>query len=258
MLANSVSIWSVALALLPFGAVGEDLGKACSVHLPEMRSRMGTVKQREPLYPKEAAERHIGGVVVTEVLFDATGRVISTVTLESPADILSAAVRRALAQWIFRADPTSDGCYFDTKITYYFLPDADEEGHIVDPLSPSAAQRYRVFRNASSKHIKEKSQMNNNTTPIAAPPNTPKTGGAAKRLLLTSAIAVMSFQAPSFVSPTTSAHACSAWICAPSSHGGRCQHPGGQGAGFQSCVSSAVPTFGFYVCSNQQHIYCPT
>jgi hypothetical protein len=100
--------------------------------------------------------------------------------------------------------------------------------------------------------------MNNNTTPIAAPPNTPKTGGAAKRLLLTSAIAVMSFQAPSFVSPTTSAHACSAWICLATPVGANCRHPGGGGGGWASCVSTWSSAQFMWICNNQQHVYCAT
>jgi TonB family protein len=135
---------SIAFLLLPLcSGAGVPSVKPCIIRLSERNARLIATKIIAPLYPREAETRHIGGVVVTAVRVDTLGRVMSTTVLESTSDILAAAVKRALIQWRFRSNKETEGCCFDTKITYYFLPYADAEGHVVNPTAWNAEQRYR-------------------------------------------------------------------------------------------------------------------
>jgi TonB family protein len=138
----STALVAAALSWTLSGICLGDDGQ-CSIHRPEGRVRREAIKRVPPVYPRLAAGIDRPGVVVADVRFNADGRAFRTTILESPSKPLSDAVERAVAQWRFSYGPNNDGCVVQTKITFYFLPQADDEGHIIDPLAENAGSRYR-------------------------------------------------------------------------------------------------------------------
>ena len=138
-------------------AMGADV-RSCVVPIREAEARTWVAKQSEPLYTQEAALHRSEGVVVVGVRIDRSGRVKAVVPLEGSSLTLTSAVAGAVLKWRFR--PLSDwqeldlaedekACLFETKVTYYFLAIGDSKGHVVDPFSPDAAQRYQRKRRAN-------------------------------------------------------------------------------------------------------------
>jgi len=93
--------------------------------------------------------------VVAEVEFNEDGRASRITAVESPSNALWEAVERAVALWRFGYGTNNGGCSVKTKITYYFLPQADAKGHVIDPLEENAGLRFRSAAQRTGAHAEK-------------------------------------------------------------------------------------------------------
>jgi len=82
----------------------------------EVNVKIKLVKMVKPIYPEDAREQGITGVVRLDITIDEAGKVVDAVVAESPHESLAKAATDAVLQWEYEP-PTKDGKPVSVKAT---------------------------------------------------------------------------------------------------------------------------------------------
>lgn len=129
---------------------------ASSFWLSEDSLRERALEAPVPKFPSQLASMEITGIVVAEIGWAASGRVISTGVLEAPSKELALAVKEAIDGW--RMKPFAGGASWTywSKVTFYFISDGKGSAKVYAPREVGyigAARVLPTYDGANSKPI---------------------------------------------------------------------------------------------------------